>query len=59
MDMDRCGFCGRVAEEDEFNVCVACGGAHCVHCPPTCCDALVASAVDYWLMGLAGLELGL
>jgi hypothetical protein len=56
MDTIKCGFCGSM-DEDKLGFCSYCGGACCDHCPPVCCEELIGSYVDYWLQGLAEVEL--
>jgi hypothetical protein len=52
--MERCSFClKQIAEEDEANVCMNCGGLFHDWCAPVCCEEATASYVDAWLEGLA------
>lgn len=53
MPEQRCGFCGKVGQEEEFAHCTGCGAACCDNCPPACCDKMVSAALEGWQEGLA------
>jgi hypothetical protein len=51
--MNVCSFCKKTIAEDEANVCCNCGGLFHTHCPPACCEELMAEYMDGWLQSLS------